>query len=107
MKSRSLDTVEADQKWVAVVDAKRRSYAHQTSYTDSQQALAERTKLGLEMVYANTIFLNYRKKFIALKIDKPQIKDKVNLRKLEKQYEDTGIEKVITAQGIIYRIKKV
>ncbi len=104
MKAVTIESVEAPSKWSAAADANMRNLANKSCYDNSQQILAERTKLGLEMVYSGKVFLNYRKKFITLKIADPVVKDSKNLRLLEKQYESDGIVKVVSAQGILYRI---
>lgn len=97
----------ASTKWAASVDAVKRSSTEKLAYSDLQRLQAERMKIGLEMVYANDVYINYRKKFISVKIDQPAVKDLKNLRALEKQYEEAGIEKLISPQGVIYRIPKL
>ena len=38
---------------------KHRNIAHKGAYTHSQRRLAERVKIGLEMVYASNVVLKY------------------------------------------------
>jgi hypothetical protein len=65
-------------------------------------------KIGLEMVYnAKGIHINPRGKFIAIKVDQPQVRDRKNLALLEKDYELLSITKVVTEQGVTYRIPKI
>jgi hypothetical protein len=103
-----LDRQEAPFKWIAARDAAIKSYVASTGYTDSQKVRAERVKLGLEMVYnAKSIFITYRKKFITIKLDQAQVRDRKTLALLEKDYEKLGdITKVLTKQGVTYRIAK-
>ena len=97
----------ASTKWAASVDAVKRSSTEKLAYSDLQRLQAERMKIGLEMVYANDVYINYRKKFIAIKVDHPSIKDLRNLRLLEQQYAGDGVVKCVSPQGVIYRIPRV
>ena len=68
---------------------------------------AERMKLALELCYsAKNFYINPRGKFITIKIDNPRVKDRANLALLEEDYAAQGITKIVTAQGITYRIPK-
>lgn len=107
MKANHLETTEATNKWWAARDARMRNIANQSSYTQKEQLAAERMKLALGLVYsAKDIHINYRKKFIAVKVDNPTIKDRKNLRLLEKDYTAAGVIKKESAQGFIYQINK-
>jgi hypothetical protein len=105
MKTVSLDTQEAPNKWWAAQDARMRNYANSTRYTEFQRIAAERMKLALELVYrAKGIYIAYGKKGISLKIDRPRVIDRRELALLEKEWEQAGFVKRVTAQGIIYRL---
>ena len=107
MQAKDLDTKAAGNKWWASRDAAIKSYAESTSYSASQRLQAERMKLGLEIVYASkAIHVNYRGKFIAIKIEQPQVRDRKMLAVLEKDYSLLGIVKMLSKQGLIYRIPK-
>ena len=109
MKERELETKGAGYyAYAAARDARMRAVAMWSNYTQAEQVRAERIKLGLEMVYnAKGVYLNPRLKFIAIKVDQPQVRDRKNLALLEKDYEVLGITKVVTKQGITYRIPKI
>lgn len=107
MKETETEYVASSTKWAASADASKRSSYESFSYSDTQKLQAERMKIGLEMVYANDVYINYRKKFIAIKVDHPSVKDLRNLRLLEKQYEGDGVVKCVSPQGVIYRIPRV
>jgi hypothetical protein len=109
MKERELETKGAGYyAYAAARDARMRAVAMWSNYTQAEQVRAERIKLGLEMVYnAKGVYLNPRLKFIAIKVDQPQVRDRKNLALLEKDYELLGITKVVTEQGITYRIPKI
>lgn len=109
MKEKELDTQSAGYyAFAAARDARMRATAMWSHYSDAERVRAERMKLGLELCYsAKGIYINPRNKFIAIKIDNPTVKDRKNLALLEQDYEAQGIAKVVTAQGITYRIAKV
>jgi len=108
MNATELDTKAAPFAWVAARDAAMKSYAASTLYTDAQKVRAERMKLGLEMVYsARSAFITYRKKFVTIKLDQARVRDRKTLALLEQDYTAQGdVTKVITDQGITYRIAR-
>jgi hypothetical protein len=63
-------------------------------------------KLGLEQVYSGMVYVNPRGKFIAVKVDQPRVRDRKMLSLLEQDYVLEGITKVVTEQGVTYRIPK-
>lgn len=109
MKSADLDTKDAGSyKYAAIRDARMRNYAMSSSYSETQKVAAERMKLVIEMVYsAKGVYINYRKKFIAVKVEGAAVKDRKNLVLLEKDWDAQGYKKAVTDQGIVYRIPKV
>jgi hypothetical protein len=108
MNATELDTKAAPFAWVAARDAAMKSYAASTLYTEAQKVRAERMKLGLEMVYsARSAFITYRKKFVTIKLDQARVRDRKTLALLEQDYTAQGdITKVVTDQGITYRIAR-
>ena len=108
MNATELDTKTAPFAWVAARDAAMKSYAASTLYTEAQKVRAERMKLGLEMVYAaKSAFITYRKKFVTIKLDQARVRDRKTLALLEQDYTAQGdITKVVTDQGITYRIAR-
>jgi hypothetical protein len=109
MQTQELETKSAGYyAYAAARDARMRAVAMWSTYTSAEQVRAERIKLGLELVYsAKGIYINPRGKFIAIKVDQPQVRDRKNLALLEKDYTLLGITKVVTEQGITYRIPKI
>ena len=108
MNAVELDTKAAPFAWIAARDAAMKSYAASTLYTEAQKVRAERMKLGLEMVYAaRSAYITYRKKFVTIKLDQARVRDRKTLALLEQDYTAQGdITKVITDQGITYRIAR-
>jgi hypothetical protein len=108
MNASELDTKAAPFAWIAARDAAIKSYAASTLYTEVQKVRAERMKLGLEMAYAaKSAFITYRKKFVTIKLDQARVRDRKTLALLEQDYTAQGdITKVVTDQGITYRIAR-
>ena len=109
MKTLFLDTVNAEKqhKWFASQDAVRRAANNWSHYSSAQKTQAHRMVLGLELALAGEIFINPRQKFIAIKVQNARVRDRKILLDLEAQYEQQGIIKIVTLQGITYRIPKV
>ena len=93
--------------WFAERDARMRSAVNSTTFSDAQKLKAERVKLALELVYsAEKVYIEYRKKFISVKVHKANVRDRKGLLLLEMCYQNEGLEKVKTSQGVTYRILK-
>jgi len=109
MQEKELNTQSAGYfAFAASRDARMRATAMWSHYTEAEKVRAERIKLGLEMVYsAKAIYVNPRAKFIAIKIDKPTVRDRKNLVLLEQDYDKINVKKVVSEQGITYRIPKI
>lgn len=91
--------------WFAERDARLRSAVNSSLFSDSQKLRAERVKLALEIVYnSDFIKIEFRKKFISVKVQKPRVKDRKTLDLLEQDYKGEGYTKVLTKQGFTYRI---
>ncbi len=100
-----LKTEESSNKVGAYLDARMRNLAGKSHYSYSQQTRAERMRLVLEIVYtAKDIYINYRQRFIAVKVDGARVADKSSLSELEAEWALEGITKAVTAQGVVYRI---
>ena len=108
MLSKELDTQASPNRWWAARDASLKSYAQSTTYSEQQKVAAEAMRLGLDLVYANRgIHINYRQKFITVKVDGARVRDRRELALLEQDYERRGYKKAVTNQGVIYRIPRV
>jgi|APGre2960657423_1045063.scaffolds.fasta_scaffold00423_6 hypothetical protein len=94
--------------WAASRDAAIKSYVASTGYTDAQKLRAERVKLGLELVYNNrAVRINYRAKWITLKVEGASVRDSRSLALLEADYVAQGITKRVNLEGdVLYKILK-
>ena len=106
MLTKELETKSAGNfAWFAERDARMRSAVNSSLFSDKQKIRAERVKLGLEMVYhADKVYIEFRKKFISIKVNHPSVRDRKGLSLLETCYKNEGFEKCKTAQGVTYRI---
>jgi hypothetical protein len=104
-KARSIDRDSAPIPWAAIANVRMRNIANASLFTDQQKAKAIAMSHALELCYkADGIHVNYRKKFIAVKVDNAQVWDRKALRSLEDSW-GSDVEKIDTKQGIIYRKK--
>ncbi len=105
MHTVTLKTEEAPNKWWAARDARMRNYANSTRYTEHQRIAAERMKLALEIVYsAKAVYIAYGKTGVSLKVDGARVRDRRELALLEQGWEQAGIVKKISPQGVTYRM---
>ena len=90
----------------AAMDAQRRNSNNKTHYTQDEirKALSVRDLLDTAFRY-KSLYINYRKKFIAVKAESAQARDSM-ARDVLKLFEANGYSVVSTPQGIIVRIDK-
>jgi hypothetical protein len=108
MKTHTSETKEAGfYAYAAMRDARMRNEAMKSHYSAAERLRAERMRLGLECVYRVTeVHINYRQKFIAVKLTNALVRDRASVADLEAVYALEGISKEITPQAIIYRIPR-
>ena len=109
MLERNLDTKEAPTKWWAAQDARMRNLTNPCHFSECTPIRTVRMIMALGLCYnAKGIHEAYGKKGVSIKVDRPtSIKDRVNLRLLEKDWEQAGVNKKVSPQGIIYRFSAV
>jgi len=91
--------------WFAARDASMKSAVNASHFTDKQKVKAERVKLALELVYScKQVSITYCKKWVRVKVHSGVVRDRKNLKELELQWANEGINKVLTSQGIIYHV---
>lgn len=107
MRTAELDTKPAPNAFWATMDARMRNEAGRSHWTEQQQIRAQRLLMGLTCVWASSAqHINYRQKWITVKLCDPQVRDRRALALLEADLSREGIDKRITAQGVIYRIHR-
>ncbi len=90
-------------------DVKRLNDINIKAYDEKEQSYGN--ELFGKVCYAfnrSNVFRNYRKKFIAIKVDAPKQLDLVSLDviRLESYCRDNNISIVKTAKGLVFRINK-
>ena len=99
---------DADEnKRGAALNAHYRNREMAVTYTREQQCLAQRALdlLDTAYAYANS-YINYRKKFMAVKIEGAMKRDRKMAAEAISILEERGYEVVTTAQGIVVRIPR-
>ena len=94
--------------YVCIQDIKRRDNENKGNYTSEQLVAADAVHQLVEDVYGRSkVFMNYRQRFIAVKVNAPKFGDKVSLRavKLDNWAAANNIVIEHTRFGnIIYRV---
>ena len=86
-------------------DARMQSIVNSSRYNEDRKIKAERIRLALGLcVRAEDIYIEYRKKFISVKVHKPGYQNRKDLALLESDWTQEGVTKVVTNQGFTYRI---
>jgi hypothetical protein len=107
MQSRELENQAASNRWWAARDARMRSIAMASTWSQSKLVQAESMKQVLPLVYAcREVYVNPRQKFITIKVEQARVLDKKNLALLEQEWEEKGVLKRVSDQGVIYRIPR-
>jgi hypothetical protein len=102
-----LDTKDAGQfARAAAMDAQRRNSNNKSHYTQEQvrKALSVRDLLDSAFSY-KTLYINYRKKFIAVKAEGARAKDRM-AKEVVELFESNGYTVAQTPQGLLVRIAK-
>lgn len=98
------ETKEANVKWWAAQDARMRNLTNKSLWSADTQLKVERMKAALDTLYAGRIYEAYGKRRVAIKIDRPQVKDSKWLKILEADWANEGITKTLTPQGLLYQL---
>jgi hypothetical protein len=105
---RELDTKEAGRfAFAAACDAQRRNTNNKSTYSNEQihSALTARDLLDTAFRYSR-LYINYRKRFIAIKAEGARARDAMSKQVLA-LFAERGYSVVSTPQGMIVRIDKV
>jgi hypothetical protein len=93
--------------WICVEDAKKRNAENEALYSEDEKQLADMFAQQTRNAYIRSrVYLNYREKFIAVKIDKPSVSDKISVvvDALHKDAEALGYTIVKTKSNIVFRL---
>lgn len=96
-----------DNRRGAALNAFYRNRELACTYTREQQCLAQRALDLLDTAYAYAeSYINYRKKFIAVKLEGAIKRDRAMAREAVSILESKGYDVVATPQGIVVRIPR-
>ena len=104
---KELETKQAGQfAYAAARDAQRQNSNNKSTYSQEQirKALTVRDLLDSAFSY-KTLYINYRKKFIAVKAEGARARDAM-AREVVKLFETNGYDVAQSPQGLIVRIVK-
>lgn len=107
MKHYNTQAADDNNKRGAALNAHFRNREMACTYTREQQCLAQRALdlLDCAFAYAES-YINYRKKFIAVKIEGAMKRDKKMAAEAVSILESKGYDVVSTPQGIVVRIPR-
>jgi hypothetical protein len=104
---KELDTKDAGSyAYAAARDAQRQNSNNKSTYSQDQirKALTVRDLLDSAFSY-KTLYINYRKRFIAIKAEGARAKDRM-AKEVVDLFESNGYNVASTPQGLIVRIAK-
>ena len=93
--------------WLCVEDARKRDKENASLYTEAEQQAAQDFAAQARNAYIRSrVYVNNREKFIAVKIDKPSVSDKISVAAevLQKNAEALGYKIVKTKSNIVFRL---
>ena len=94
-------------RWQAAANADARNKEMIQYYDEKQISHAKAISNMLDLAYDYTAkYVNYRKKFIAVKLAGAKVKNRAVKETLDTMLDYQGITKAITKQGMIVRIKR-
>lgn len=108
MRTVTLDTKEAPNKFWALQDRRMRNIVNSSLYTDAQKIRLERIKLALELCVRGTVYeVSFGKKSASVKVqDGAFVSDRKTLALLESDWAIEGIYKKVTPQGFQYHMPR-
>jgi hypothetical protein len=109
----SIQMLETEHKsagrfaFFAARDAAFKSAVNSSRFSNELKIKTERMKLVLEILYANDdITITYCKKWARVKVHNARPKDKKLIKEWDENWAIDNIVKVITDQGVIYRVSE-
>lgn len=103
------ETKTPQAPWECVMDIKRRNEQNRDTYDAEYHALADDIKHRASQAWSRSrCFLNYRDRFIAIKVDRPTRADATSkeVETFDRYCELVGVKKHVTRSSIVYRIMR-
>ena len=103
----TLDTKAAGQyARGAAINAEMRNREMRSTWSSEKRSAAQTVLDLLDMAYKGSFYINYRKKFIAVKVDQPVVRDRLTLKSIKSIFKDYAYDVVNTPQGLVVRIPR-
>ena len=103
------DDRKASNALFAVMDAKCQDEKYRDGFSNDTHVIADEIKTAAQMAYFRSrVYKTSRKGFIAVKVDKVQLADKLSkeVEALNNFCAENGIEIVSYGNNIVYRVKE-
>jgi hypothetical protein len=109
----SIQMIETEHKsagrfaFFAARDAAFKSAVNASRFSNELKLKTERMKLVLEILFASDeVTITYCKKWARVKVHNARPRDKKLIKEWEEAWATDGIVKVLTEQGVIYRVSE-
>jgi hypothetical protein len=103
----TIDAKPSATPWFVHQDVKRLNDQWGPTYTPKQRTEAQKALDLLHTAYHyKGAYINYRKNFIAIKIDRPIKRNKLYAVTADSYFADKGYSKVVSPQGFVIRIPR-
>lgn len=111
MRAHKIATKEADDQYkrAAFVDNKFRSTVNKSRFSTAQITQALRMQMALELCYSceKVYEPSFGKTLVSIKVANPRsVTNKAQLKLLEDGWEQAGVVKKVSPQGILYSFKR-
>lgn len=109
MQEKELKTVSAGvYARGAAINAEYHNRMNAATYSSSQRSQAQGVIDIMDLAYKyHSTYVNFRKTFIAVKIEGAMIRDRKLARQVDEILAEKGYTKAVSPQGIVIRIMRV
>lgn len=108
----AMPTVQLDSKparcpWYSIQHAQKLNALNQAYHSSANLQRAQDMRDQLDQLYTHEgIYVNYRQKFISVKVNRGNPLSMFDLTKQELVWMRQGVRRAVTQQGVIYRIPR-
>ena len=107
LEVKQINTDVSRRPWFVKQDVERLNAKWSATYTPKQRSAAQQALDLLDTAYHyQGAYINYRKKFIAVKLDRPIKRNKLYAATADAHFADKGYSKVVSPQGFVVRIPR-
>ncbi len=107
LEVKQINTETSRRPWFVKNDVERLNAKWGPTYTARQRSAAQQALDLLDSAYHyQGAYINYRKKFIAVKLDRPIKRNRLYAATADAHFADKGYSKVVSPQGFVVRIPR-